>query len=154
MGSASGHANRILRPALEILTAFGLNAQQQNAWLYEGGGLAKLQELYAAKFNVIQFPAGNTGVQMGGWFRREINTVQDLQGLKMRIPGLGGQVMAKLGVTVQQLPGGEIFQVLDTGTIDAADGGPSEAGAEGSALGPLGEQSVLVALRTCAIAAL
>ncbi len=100
---------------------FGLNAQQQNAWLYEGGGLAKLQELYAAKFNVIQFPAGNTGVQMGGWFRREINTVQDLQGLKMRIPGLGGQVMAKLGVTVQQLPGGEIFQALDTGTIDAAE---------------------------------
>jgi TRAP-type mannitol/chloroaromatic compound transport system substrate-binding protein len=100
---------------------FGLNAQQQNAWLYEGGGLAKLQEIYAAKFNVIQFPAGNTGVQMGGWFRKEINTVADLQGLKMRIPGLGGQVMAKLGVNVQQLPGGEIFQALDAGTIDAAE---------------------------------
>ncbi|HET9222921.1 MAG TPA: TRAP transporter substrate-binding protein DctP [Roseiflexaceae bacterium] len=100
---------------------FGLNAQQQNAWLYEGGGLAKLQELYAAKFNVIQFPAGNTGVQMGGWFRKEINAVADLQGLKMRIPGLGGQVMAKLGVNVQQLPGGEIFQALDAGTIDAAE---------------------------------
>jgi TRAP-type mannitol/chloroaromatic compound transport system substrate-binding protein len=100
---------------------FGLNAQQQNAWLYEGGGLAKLQELYAAKFNVIQFPAGNTGVQMGGWFRKEINTPADLQGLKMRIPGLGGQVMAALGVNVQQLPGGEIFQALDAGTIDAAE---------------------------------
>jgi TRAP-type mannitol/chloroaromatic compound transport system substrate-binding protein len=70
---------------------------------------------------VIQFPAGNTGVQMGGWFRKEINTVADLQGLKMRIPGLGGQVMAKLGVTVQTLPGGEIFQALQTGAIDAAE---------------------------------
>jgi len=100
---------------------FGLNAQQQNAWLYEGGGLAKLQEIYAAKFGVIQFPAGNTGVQMGGWFRKEISSVQDLQGLKMRIPGLGGQVMAKLGVTVQTLPGGEIFQALQTGAIDAAE---------------------------------
>jgi TRAP-type mannitol/chloroaromatic compound transport system substrate-binding protein len=100
---------------------FGLTAQQQNAWLYEGGGLAKMQEIYAKLFNVIQFPAGNTGVQMGGWFRKEINTVADLQGLKMRIPGLGGQVMAKLGVTVQTLPGGEIFQALQTGAIDAAE---------------------------------
>jgi TRAP-type mannitol/chloroaromatic compound transport system substrate-binding protein len=100
---------------------FGLNAQQQNAWLYEGGGLAKLQELYAAKFNVIQFPAGNTGVQMGGWFRKEIQAVADLQGLKMRIPGLGGQVMTKLGVTVQAIAGGEIFQALQTGAVDAAE---------------------------------
>src|SRR5262245_2274993 len=84
---------------------FGLNAQQQNAWLYEGGGLTKLQEIYAKKFNVIQFPAGNTGVQMGGWFRKEVNGVADLQGLKMRIPGLGGQVMTKLGVTVQVIAG-------------------------------------------------
>jgi TRAP-type mannitol/chloroaromatic compound transport system substrate-binding protein len=100
---------------------FGLNAQQQNAWLYEGGGLAKLQELYASKFNIIQFPAGNTGVQMGGWFRNEIKTPQDLQGLKMRIPGLGGQVMTKLGVTVQAIAGGEIFQALQTGAVDAAE---------------------------------
>ena len=100
---------------------FGLTPQQQNAWLYEGGGLAKLQEFYAAKFNVIQFPAGNTGTQMGGWFRREIAKVSDLSGLKMRIPGLGGQVMSKLGVTVQTLPGGEIFQALQTGAIDAAE---------------------------------
>jgi TRAP-type mannitol/chloroaromatic compound transport system substrate-binding protein len=100
---------------------FGLNAQQQNAWLYEGGGLQLLQEAYARLFNVIQFPAGNTGVQMGGWFRKEINTVADLQGLKMRIPGLGGQVMTKLGVVVQTLPGGEIFQALQTGAIDAAE---------------------------------
>jgi TRAP-type mannitol/chloroaromatic compound transport system substrate-binding protein len=100
---------------------FGLNYMQQNAWLFEGGGLKQLQEIYAKKFNVIQFPAGNTGVQMGGWFRKEINAVADLQGLKMRIPGLGGQVMAKLGVTVQTLPGGEIFQALQTGAIDAAE---------------------------------
>jgi TRAP-type mannitol/chloroaromatic compound transport system substrate-binding protein len=110
-------------PVLAFGTAlpFGLNAQQQNAWLYEGGGLAKLQEIYKAKFNMIQFPAGNTGVQMGGWFRNEINTVADLQGLKMRIPGLGGQVMTKLGVTVQVLGGGEIFQALQTGAVDAAE---------------------------------
>lgn len=100
---------------------FGLTAQQQNAWLYDGGGLQLMQEAYAKLFNVIQFPAGNTGVQMGGWFRKEINTLADLQGLKMRIPGLGGQVMAKLGVTVQTLPGGEIFQALQTGAIDAAE---------------------------------
>jgi TRAP-type mannitol/chloroaromatic compound transport system substrate-binding protein len=100
---------------------FGLNAQQQNAWLYDGGGLAALQDFYAKKFNVIQFPAGNTGVQMGGWVRKEINTAADLQGLKMRIPGLGGKVMEKLGVNVQVLPGGEIFQALQTGAIDAAE---------------------------------
>ncbi|MBD2230618.1 TRAP transporter substrate-binding protein [Phormidium tenue] len=100
---------------------FGFTPQQQNAWLYEGGGLDKLQEFYARQFNVIQFPAGNTGAQMGGWFRREIASVSDLAGLKMRIPGLGGQVMSKLGVTVQTLPGGEIFQALQTGAIDAAE---------------------------------
>ncbi|MBW4537413.1 MAG: TRAP transporter substrate-binding protein [Pleurocapsa minor HA4230-MV1] len=100
---------------------FGLTAQQQNAWLYEGGGLAKLQEIYAKKFNLIQFPAGNSGMQMGGWFRKEVSTLNDLKGLKMRIPGLGGQVMAKLGVTVQTLGGGEIFQALQTGAIDASE---------------------------------
>ena len=100
---------------------FGLTAQQQNAWLFQGGGLELLQKLYAERFNVIQFPAGNTGAQMGGWFRKEINTVADLQGLKMRIPGLGGQVMSKLGVTVQALPANEIFQALQTGAVDAAE---------------------------------
>ncbi|MGG6237032.1 TRAP transporter substrate-binding protein [Nodosilinea sp. AN01ver1] len=100
---------------------FGLTPQQQNAWLYEGGGLDQLQEFYARQFNVIQFPAGNTGAQMGGWFRREISSISDLAGLKMRIPGLGGQVMSRLGVTVQTLPGGEIFQALQTGAIDAAE---------------------------------
>lgn len=100
---------------------FGLNAQQQNAWLYEGGGLELMQAFYARRFNIIQFPAGNTGAQMGGWFRREINTPSDLEGLKVRIPGLGGQVMSRLGATVQVLPGGEIFQALQTGAIDAAE---------------------------------
>ncbi|HQY91547.1 MAG: TRAP transporter substrate-binding protein DctP [Caldilinea sp.] len=100
---------------------FGLTAQQQNAWLYAGGGLELIQKLYADKFNVLPLPAGNTGMQMGGWFRKEINTVADLQGLKMRIAGLGGQVMAKLGVNVQVLAAGEIFQALQTGAVDAAE---------------------------------
>jgi TRAP-type mannitol/chloroaromatic compound transport system substrate-binding protein len=110
-------------PATAFGTAlpFGLTARQQNSWLYEGGGLQLLQDFYRERFGVIQFPAGNTGVQMGGWFNKEINSVADLAGLKMRIPGLGGQVMDKLGVTVQVLPGGEIFQALQTGAIDAAE---------------------------------
>jgi TRAP-type mannitol/chloroaromatic compound transport system substrate-binding protein len=109
-------------PALAFGTTvpFGLNAQQQNAWLYHGGGLEAMHKLYA-DFNVISFPAGNTGAQMGGWFKREVNSVADLQGLKMRIPGLGGKVMAALGVNVQVLPGGEIFLALDRNAIDAAE---------------------------------
>ncbi|WP_319420787.1 TRAP transporter substrate-binding protein [Pleurocapsa sp. FMAR1] len=100
---------------------FGFTAQQQNAWLYQGGGLKQLQAIYAQKFNLIQFPAGNAGTQMGGWFRQEISSLKDLKGLKMRIPGLGGQIMSKLGVTVQNLGGGEIFQALQTGAIDATE---------------------------------
>ncbi len=100
---------------------FGFTAQQQNAWLYAGGGLDLNQKLFADKFNVIPWPAGNTGMQMGGWFRKEINTVADLQGLKMRIAGLGSQVMAKLGVNVQVLPANEVFPALQTGAIDAAE---------------------------------
>ncbi|MGB7445166.1 MAG: TRAP transporter substrate-binding protein [Coleofasciculaceae cyanobacterium] len=109
-------------PALAFGTSmpFGLNAQQQNAWLYHGGGLEAMQKVYA-DFNVINFPAGNTGVQMGGWFKREIKSVSDLQGLKMRIPGLGGQVMSRLGVNAQNLPGGEIFLALERGAIDATE---------------------------------
>lgn len=110
-------------PSVAFGTAvpFGLTYRQQNAWLYEGGGLEMLQQLYADRFNMIQFPAGNTGVQMGGWFNSEVNTVADLQGLTVRIPGLGGEVMTRLGATVQAIPGGEIFQALDTGAIDAAE---------------------------------
>jgi TRAP-type mannitol/chloroaromatic compound transport system substrate-binding protein len=109
-------------PTFAIGTAlpFGLNGRQQNAWLYHGGGNDLLNEFYA-KHNLYGMPAGNTGVQMGGWFRKEIKTVQDLQGLKMRIAGLAGQVMAKLGVVPQQIPGGDIYPSLERGTIDAAE---------------------------------
>lgn len=109
-------------PAFAFATTipFGLTAQQQNAWLYYGDGLPAMQKLYA-DFNVINFPAGNSGAQMGGWFKREIQSVADLNGLKMRIPGLGGQVMSRLGVNVQVLPGGEIYLALDRGAIDAAE---------------------------------
>lgn len=109
-------------PALAFACAvpFGLMASQQNAWLYHGGGLEAIQKVYA-DFNIINFPAGNTGAQMGGWFKKEIKSLADLKGLKMRIPGLGGEVMGKLGVNVQVLPGGEIFLALDTGAIDAAE---------------------------------
>lgn len=99
---------------------FGLTAQQQIAWLETGGGQELWNELNA-RSNMIAFAAGNTGAQMGGWFNKEINSPADLQGLKMRFPGLGGQVMARAGVNVQVLPGGEIFLALDTGVIDAAD---------------------------------
>jgi TRAP-type mannitol/chloroaromatic compound transport system substrate-binding protein len=99
---------------------FGMNAQQVNAWLYAGGGQQLWDELYA-QFNLKPFPAGNSGVQMAGWFRKEINSVKDLQGLKMRIPGLGGKVLAKLGGTVVLLAGAEVFPALERGVIDAAE---------------------------------
>ncbi|MCG8351628.1 MAG: TRAP transporter substrate-binding protein [Chloroflexales bacterium] len=111
-----------LNSALAFATSapFGLTAQQQNAWLYHGGGLDAMRQVFA-QFNVINFPAGNTGTQMGGWFRNEINTLADLQGLRMRIPGLGGEVMVRLGVATQTIPGGEIYQALQTGAIDATE---------------------------------
>ncbi|VEP14572.1 conserved hypothetical protein [Hyella patelloides LEGE 07179] len=109
-------------PALAFGTClpFGLTAQQQNAWFYHGGGIDAMHKLYS-DFNVISFPAGNSGAQMGGWFKKEIQSLGDLNGLKMRIPGLGGKVMARLGVNVQVLPGGEIYLALDRGAIDAAE---------------------------------
>jgi TRAP-type mannitol/chloroaromatic compound transport system substrate-binding protein len=109
-------------PALAFGTSvpFGLTAQQQNAWLYESGGNDALNRLFA-DFGVISFPAGNTGAQMGGWFKRQLEGVESLRGLKMRIPGLGGKVMAALGVNVQVLPGGEIYLALERGAIDAAE---------------------------------
>ncbi len=99
---------------------FGLNAQQQNAWLESGGGQEFWNELNAGD-NLIAFAAGNTGVQMGGWFNKEINSAEDLQGLTIRIPGLGGQIMSRAGANVQVLPGGEIYLALERGTIDATD---------------------------------
>ena len=109
-------------PAAAFFTAvpFGLNAQGMNAWFYGGEGLKLWRELYAPH-NLVPFPMGNTGVQMGGWFRKKIETVSDLKGLKMRIPGLGGKVMAKAGVNPVQLPGGEIYTALERGTIDATE---------------------------------
>jgi TRAP-type mannitol/chloroaromatic compound transport system substrate-binding protein len=99
---------------------FGLNAMEMNSWLYYGGGLELWRELYAP-FGVVPFPGGNSGVQMGGWFNKEINSVNDLNGLKMRIPGLGGEVLAKLGGVPVNIPGGEVFTSLQAGAIDAAE---------------------------------
>ena len=99
---------------------FGMNAQQVNAWIYSGGGLELWEELYAP-FNLIPMPAGNTGVQMGGWFNREINSIDDFKGLKMRIPGLGGKVISKAGGSAVLSAGGEIYTNLERGVIDATE---------------------------------
>jgi TRAP-type mannitol/chloroaromatic compound transport system substrate-binding protein len=99
---------------------FGLNAQEMNAWLYHGGGMELWRQLYKP-FGVMPAAAGNTGVQMAGWFNREINTTDDLKGLKMRIPGLGGEVLKRAGGTPVSLPGGDIFTSLKTGAIDAME---------------------------------
>jgi len=108
--------------AAQYFTAvpFGLNFQGINGWLYDGGGQALWDEVYAP-FGMKAFAAGNTGVQMTGWFKKEIKSVADLKGLKMRIPGLAGKVYAALGVDVKLLPGGEIFPALERGVIDAAE---------------------------------
>ncbi len=99
---------------------FGMTAQEMNGWLYHGGGLELWTELYAP-FGLVPAPAGNTGVQMGGWFNKEINSVADLSGLKMRIPGLGGEVLKRAGGTPVSLPGGELFTSLQSGAIDATE---------------------------------
>ncbi len=99
---------------------FGLNTRQQNAWFYDGGA-QKLMDDFTKKFNVVSLLGGNTGAQMGGWFRKEIKEVADLSGLKMRIAGLAGNVMQKLGVVPQQLAGGDIYPALEKGTVDAAE---------------------------------
>ncbi len=106
--------------AFDAGVPFGLSARQQHSWLYEGGGGELVNELFA-DFNVMAFPAGSTGTQMGGWFREEVPTLADLGGLKMRIPGLGGEVMSRLGVAVQVLAAGEIYQALERGAIDATE---------------------------------
>ena len=98
----------------------GLNPRMENAWRYHGGGMDLMNEFYA-KHGLYGMPAGNTGTQMGGWFRKEMKTVADLQGLKFRIGGLAGQVLAKLGVVPQQIAGGDIYPALERGTIDAAE---------------------------------
>lgn len=109
-------------PATQFFTSipFGMNAQQMNAWLYAGDGLKLWEEVYAP-FNLIPLPAGNTGVQMGGWFNKEINSIRDIKGLKMRIPGLGGKVIAKAGGSAILSAGGEIYTNLERGVIDATE---------------------------------
>ena len=109
-------------PTFAIFSAvpFGLNARQMNSWMLQGGGNELAADFYK-KYNVTAFPCGNTGTQMGGWFRKEIKTVADLNGLKFRIAGIAGQVMQKLGVVPQQLAGGDIYPALEKGTIDAAE---------------------------------
>jgi TRAP-type mannitol/chloroaromatic compound transport system substrate-binding protein len=99
---------------------FGLNARQQNAWMIQGGGLDLMRD-FLKDYNIINFPAGNTGAQMGGFFRKEINTVEDLKGLKLRVGGFAGTVLAKLGAVPQQIAGGDIYPSLEKGTIDAAE---------------------------------
>ncbi len=99
---------------------FGLTAQEMNGWLHYGGGLALWREAYAP-FNIIPFAAGNTGVQMAGWFNREINSVADIKGLKMRIPGVGGEVFSRAGGTAVRLPGSELYTSMQTGVIDATE---------------------------------
>jgi TRAP-type mannitol/chloroaromatic compound transport system substrate-binding protein len=99
---------------------FGLTTRQQNAWMYHGGGIDTLNAFFK-DFGTIAFPAGNTGAQMGGWFRNPVNKLDDFKGLKMRIPGLGGQVMARLGAVPQALPGGDIYPALERGAIDATE---------------------------------
>ncbi|OAP42697.1 ABC transporter substrate-binding protein [Sinorhizobium glycinis] len=106
--------------ALPSAVPFALNARGMNAWHYHGGGIDLINEFFAGQ-NLVVYPGGNTGVQMGGWFRKEINTVADLQGLKFRIGGFAGAIVAKLGVIPQQIAGGEIYQALEKGTIDAAE---------------------------------
>jgi TRAP-type mannitol/chloroaromatic compound transport system substrate-binding protein len=99
---------------------FGLNQRMQNSWMYEQGGIDLMNEFYK-KYNIFGLPAGNTGAQMGGWFRKEINVAEDMKGLKMRIGGFGGAVISKLGSVPQQIAGGEIYAALEKGTIDACE---------------------------------
>lgn len=106
--------------AFECCVPFGMTSRQQSAWLHEGGGLELTRALFA-DFNVINFPAGNTGVQMGGWFKKEINSLEDMKGLKMRIPGMGAKVMSTMDVAVQTIAGGEIYTALERGAIDATE---------------------------------
>jgi len=119
-GAAYYWAGKI--PAGQFFTAvpFGMNAQGMNSWLYAGGGLELWRELYKPH-NLVPFPMGNTGVQMGGWFNKKIDAIADLKGLKMRIPGLGGKVFAKAGGNPVLMAGGEIYTALDRGTIDATE---------------------------------
>ena len=122
MGSGAAYywAGKI--PAAQFFASvpFGMNAQQVNAWLLSGGGMA-LWETNYAQYNLVPFPSGNTGVQMGGWFNKEINSMEDIKGLKMRMPGLGGKVLDRAGGTAVLSPGSELYTNLERGIIDATE---------------------------------
>lgn len=122
MGHAASYYFKGKNAALpfDCSVPFGLTARQQTAWMQHAGGIELMRDLFA-DFNIINFPGGNTGTQMGGWFRKEINSLQDLRGIKMRIPGLGGEVMDRMGVGVEQIAGGEVYPALERGAIDAAE---------------------------------
>jgi len=123
IGHSASYYYTGLSPVQNFGTAmpFGLTQRQHNAWLFQGGGLDILNDFYAEEHGIITFPAGGTGCQMGGWFSKEINTVADLQGLTMRIPGVAGTVLNNLGGEQVSLPGGEILPAIQTGAIDAAE---------------------------------
>ena len=122
VGHGAGYYWKGKVPAGVFFTAvpFGLNAQEMNGWLHYGGGLELWCELYEP-FNLIPFAAGNTGVQMAGWFNREIKSMDDIRGLKMRIPGLGGEVISRAGGIAVNIPGGELYTSMQTGVIDATE---------------------------------
>jgi len=106
--------------SIDCAIPFGLNSRQLTAWMYQGNGL-KLTREFFAQYNVVNFPMGNTGAQMGGWYRKEIKSLADMKGIKMRISNLAGAVASRLGVVPQTIPGGEIYTALEKGTIDAAE---------------------------------
>ena len=106
--------------ALGCAIPFGLNSRQMTAWMYQGNGLKLMHEFYA-KYGMTSFPMGNTGTQMGGWYRKEIKSLKDIKGLKMRIGGFAGKVLEPMGAVPQNIPGGEIYTALEKGTIDAAE---------------------------------
>ncbi|HEY7883425.1 MAG TPA: TRAP transporter substrate-binding protein, partial [Cellvibrionaceae bacterium] len=122
MGHGGSYYWRGKSAAAQFFTTvpFGMNAQEMNAWLHHGGGLELWREVYEP-FNLIPFAAGNTGIQMAGWFNREINSIEDLRALKMRIPGLAGEVFSRAGGTAVNIPGGELYTAMQTGVIDAAE---------------------------------
>ncbi len=106
--------------ALSCSIPFGLNSRQMTAWMYQGNGLKLTREFYR-NYNIVNFPGGNTGAQMGGWYRKEIKSVADMKGLKFRVGGFAGKVMERMGVVPQNIPAGEIYQSLEKGTLDAAE---------------------------------
>jgi TRAP-type mannitol/chloroaromatic compound transport system substrate-binding protein len=106
--------------ALGCAIPFGLNSRQMTAWMFEGNGMKLMREFYA-QYNIVNFPMGNTGAQMGGWFRKEVKSLADFKGLKFRCGGFAGRVVERIGGVPQNIPGGEIYQALEKGTIDAAE---------------------------------